>query len=358
MKTLITKFLALSGLAVALLSSCKKDELKVVATPVAGSTTLTLSTTTPALVKANLTTNALTLTGKAQDYGYKAAPTYTFELAVKGTNFAKPTVIDLGTGVFTKTFTVQELNNVLLGLGLKTNTVAQVEIRQKSALSATSGITYSNVGTITATPFALVSYIYVPGAYQGWNPASADSLESATGNGVYTGIINFTAGNLNFKVTPQKKWDVAYGSAGGDKISTSGGDIPAPKAGITQVTVDLNNNTITFGTPAFYFGVIGDATVGGWGTDTDMKYNYATGAWEVTTTLVASGKFKVRLNHDWGTSFGLPATPDGKTLTSANGGDIPVPSNGTYKITFTPTYTVEGQTTKVNATAAYTLVKQ
>ena len=132
-------------------------------------------------------------------------------------------------------------------MNLPSGAPAQLEMRLKSSLSssATQGTAYSNVVTVTATPFALVSYIYVPGAYQGWNPPTADSLQSATGNGVYTGVINFTAGNADFKITPQKKWDVAYGSAGGNKISTTGGNITAPGAGQYQVTVDLNANTIT-----------------------------------------------------------------------------------------------------------------
>ncbi|MES2276692.1 MAG: SusE domain-containing protein [Bacteroidota bacterium] len=359
MKTLITKFLALGCLAIMVLASCKKDEIKTVAGSNGSTSVLTLSTTTPALVKANLTATAITLTGTAQSYGYNAAVTYSFQLAVKGTSFANPTDVPLPIGTFTKSYTVQDFNNILLSMNLPVNVAAQIEIRLKASLSATAGIAYSNVGTVTATPFPLVSYIYVPGAYQNWTPATADSLQSATGNGVYTGIINFTAGNLAFKITPKKTWDVAYGTTGGSGISTTGGDISAPAAGVTQVTVDLNQNTITFGTPAFYFSAIGDATALGWGADTDMKYVYATGNWELTTALTAGGAVKVRMNHDWGTSFGLLATPDGKTLTSNNGGNIPVTIAGTYKITFSPTYTTDGTgKTTVNGTAGYTLVKQ
>ncbi|QKJ28695.1 SusE domain-containing protein [Mucilaginibacter mali] len=358
MKALITKFLALGCLAVTVLASCKKDEIKTVA-GVGSPSVLSASTTTPVLTKATLTSTAITIIGTPQSYGYNAAVSYSFQLAVKGTNFAAPTEVALPVGTFTKTYTVQDFNNLLLSMKLPVNQAAQVDVRLKSSLSATAGITYSNVITITATPFPLTAYIYVPGAYQGWNPATADSLQSATGNGVYTGIINFIGTDFHFKVTPAKKWDVAYGDAGGGKISTSGGDILSPQAGVTQVTVDLNQNTITFGTPAFYFSAIGDATALGWGGDTDMKYVYATGNWELTTNLTAGGAFKVRMNHDWGTSFGLLATPDGKTLTSNNGGNVPITTAGTYKITFTPAYTTDGNgKTTVNGTAGYTLVKQ
>ena len=33
----------------------------------------------------------------------------------------------------------------------------------------------------------------MPGAYQGWDPTTADSLVSATGDGVYKGVILFNA---------------------------------------------------------------------------------------------------------------------------------------------------------------------
>ncbi|RFZ84217.1 DUF5116 domain-containing protein [Mucilaginibacter terrenus] len=353
MKRIITKFLAFSCLAVFVLASCKKDEVRVTAQPATGGA-LAASTTSPALSKANLTQTAITITASPQDYGYKAAVTNTLQIAAKGTNFASPTEVALATGALTKTYTVQDFNNLLLAMNMPSGAAAQIEMRLKSSLSSTTpgNIAYSNVVTITATPFALVSYVYVPGAYQGWNPPTADSLQSATGNGIYTGIINFTTGNLDFKITPEKKWDVAYGIVSGSAISTSGGNISAPGVGQYFVTVDLNAKTITMVAVDAYYSLIGDATAGGWGSDTDMKFNNGTRAWEITLPLISTGHFKVRKNHDWGTSYGVPKTgADGATLASSNSDDIPVATNGTYKFTFTPIGTD-------NAKAAYTLVKQ
>lgn len=353
MKKLITRFLAFSCLAILVLSSCKKDEVRVVAQPATGGA-LAASTTSPALSKANLTANAITLTGTEQAYGYSSASVNVLQIAVKGTNFAAPVEVSLPVDALTKSYTVQDFNNLLLSMNLPSGTAAQVEMRMKTSLSstATEGTAYTNVVTVTATPFALVSYVYVPGAYQGWNPPTADSLQSPTGNGVYTGIINFTTGNLNFKITPEKKWDVAYGKTTGTGISTSGGDIPAPDAGQYQVTVDLNAKTITLEPVAAYYSIIGDATAGGWGSDTDMKYNNGTNVWEITAPLASTGQFKVRKNHDWGTSYGIPkVSANGATLASSDSDNIPVAATGTYKFTFAPVGID-------NKTAAYTLVKQ
>src|SRR3546814_3971117 len=55
---------------------------------------------------------------------------------------------------------------------------------------------FSNVVTVRSKPIPLTSWVYVPGGYQGWDPATADSLVSLTGNGIYTGIIAFPADNL------------------------------------------------------------------------------------------------------------------------------------------------------------------
>lgn len=364
MKTLITKFLALGCLAVTVLAACKKDEVKAVAGNGSASV-LTASTTTPTLTKATLTNTAITLTGTAQSYGYQAAVAYSFQLAVKGTNFATPTEVALPVGTFTKSYTVQEFNNILLSMNLPVNKSAQLEVRLKTALSSTAGITYSNVLTVTATPFPLTSYIYVPGAYQGWDPTSADSLQSATGNGVYTGIINFTAGNLEFKLTPAKKWDVAYGDAGGGKVSTSGGNLKVPAAGQYYLIADLNANTFVLA-PADYFSLIGSATPGtAWSTDTDMKYNNGTLAWEKTVAMT-TGEFKVRMNHDWGNSYGVPKSgSDGfgvaNTLNNSSNDNIQITAAGNYKITFTPGYSTDpAKVGKYDGskTATYTSVKQ
>jgi hypothetical protein len=351
MKKLTTKFLAFSCLALLALASCKKDEVRTVAkagTPGA----LTTSTTTPALSKANLTQTAITITGTPQAYGYSAATINTLQIAVKGTSFAAPREISLTAGALSKSYTVQDFNNLLLSMNLPTGVPSQLEMRLKTSLSTIAGIEYSNVVTVTATPFALVAYVYVPGAYQGWEPKTADSLQSATGNGVYTGVINYLPGKLDFKITPEKKWDVAYGKTSGSGISTSGGDITAPGAGQYFVTVDLNLNTITMVAVDAYYSLIGDATAGGWGSDTDMKFNNGTRVWEITIPLVSTGKFKIRKNHDWGTSYGVPKVgADGATLASSDSNDIPVAADGTYHFTFAPIGTD-------NAKAAYTLVKQ
>lgn len=361
MKTLLSKFMMLNGLAILVLASCKKDgELATVSSTSTVASVLTASTTTPVLTKATLTATSVTFTTTLPSYGFSAAHTDSLEFDAHSDAFAKVKKAVAVTAGTTVTYNVLDFNNILLGMNLAAGTSAQVDVRLKSSLSATVGKAYSNVVTLTVTPFALVSYMYVPGAYQGWNPSTADSLQSATSNGIYTGIINFTAGNNQFLVTPAKNWNNKY--ATNDAASTSGtsssysvtyngsNNFYAPStAGQYTVTLNINTNTLTI-VPANYYSVIGDAALG-WGTDVDMKYNNGTQLWTLTTALNATGAFKFRKNHDWGTSYGLTSPVNGLNLTSSNGGNISVSAAGTYALTFS-----------VNATdatlATYTAVKQ
>jgi hypothetical protein len=336
--------------------------------------TLTASTTTPVLTKATLTATSVTFTATAPSYGYSASITNTLQMDVHSDNFAKPKKeVVLPTGTLTQTYNVFDFNNILLGMGLPSGASAQVDVRIKSSLSATSGIVYSNVVTLTVTPFALISYLYVPGAYEGWsNPGpQEDSLCSVTGNGVYVGIINFTAGNNQFLVTPKKTWDNKY--ATNDPSSTAGtssnysvtyngsNNFYAPTtAGYYMVTLNTNNNTMTI-VPANYYSIIGDAAQG-WGTDVAMKYiNDGSGNWSLIAPLVSSGQFKVRQNFDWTFSWGIPKSGSAgfgvaNTLNNTSNDNISVAANGNYLVKFNSPAVAVGTTPPVTTT--YSAVKQ
>ncbi len=325
--------MALSLIALSLWS-CKKDETKAVATSGAGGS-LQTSATSVVLDKSKLTSTVVTFTLTDANFGYQAAVSNTLQLAVKGTNFAAPKEAILDAKATTKAYNGLDFNNLLLALGISTTANTDVEVRIKASISTSTAPVYSNVVTISARPFPLTAWVYVPGNYQGWNPATADSLISATGNGVYTGIIAFDGDK--FKITPAKNWNVAYGDAGGGKISTSGGDISSISKGAKQLVADLNANTLTI-TPLVW-SIIGNAVPGSnWSVDTDMKFiNDGKNSWTITTALTA-GELKFRLNHDWGTSIG------------EGSGNVVIATAGTYKLTLT--LNADGKT------GSYTAVKQ
>src|SRR5690606_7548650 len=155
-----------------------------------------------------------------------------------------------------------------------------------------------------------------------WAVETAESLVSPTSNGIYTGIIYFPEADSEFKVTPERSWDASYGDDGGGKISLSAsGNIKAPRAGNLELTVNTNENTISFKDHSW--GIVGDAAVSG-DDDNGMRCDNSTQLWKITAERTV-GEMKFRKNHDWGTNHG-----------GVNGNltddDIDITDAGTYEV--------------------------
>jgi hypothetical protein len=352
MKIVLTKFLTISSVALLMLSSCKKDETKAVATS-GKPGSLTASATTIVLDKTKLNDNAVTFTASPADFGYKAAISNILQVDINGDNFANAKEYNLPAKTLTQSFTVLDFNNLMLKLNLPTEVASPVQIRIKSQIGSTITPVYSNVVAMTVTPFALKSFVYVPGNYEGWaNPGPLqDSLQSATNNGIYTGIINFKQASDQFLITPAKKWDNKYATndpagtgspivyntiyvtGGGNNFYSASKATVDPNVPITSnlLVLDVNKNTLTL-TPTLW-SIVGDGSPGGWPagsgfqSDTDMKFNNGTLTWSAVVDLIGGKAIKFRLNHDWGTNLG----GSNGTL-SLNGDNITVPADGTYLV--------------------------
>ena len=309
-----------------LLISCEKDEDRAVLGNPSPSA-LTASATTFVLLKDDAAKDAVKFSWQAPSFGNNIVINNVLQFAVKGTNFAKPKEVILGAGTTSVSFKVQDFNGILLGAGAPIGSQSQVEVRLKSTTESSAvAPVYSSAIPLTVTPYALISYVYAPGAYQGWNPATATALVSENSNGIYTGYINFPTDGLEFKITPNRSWDGAYGSDNGSTLSTSAGNIKAPGVGSYKLVVDLNKSIIAM-TP-FRFGIVGSATPNGWATpDTKMTLNSTTGIWEATLALTA-GEMKFRANDAWDINYG------GSGGNAVAGGDnIQISAAGIYNVT-------------------------
>jgi hypothetical protein len=168
--------------------------------------------------------------------------------------------------------------------------------------------------------------IYVPGSYQGWNPANTTTvLASAASNSQYEGYLNFTADNVQFKFCTTPNWNHNYGGANG-VLSQNGTNITAGAAGYYKINVDTA--LLTYSLVKTTWSAIGDATPGGWSTDSPMTYDTTTGLWSVTLDLTV-GSIKFRANDDWTINYGSNA---GNGILEAGGSNIAVPVAGTYTI--------------------------
>lgn len=151
--------------------------------------------------------------------------------------------------------------------------------------------------------------------------ASADYqiFDSATGgNEVANGSLSNTGnGNLVESSVP-----IAGLAAGEYSLTVSSADSNGNADSQTTVfTVFQGFNTI---------GIIGDATPGGWGEDTDMA-EIGDGVYQVTIEL-ASLSAKFRADDDWAVNWGAPDFPSGRG--TQDGDNIPIAEAGTYKVTF------------------------
>ncbi len=184
--------------------------------------------------------------------------------------------------------------------------------------------------------------LYVPGSYQGWDPANTNTvLASVLNDGNFEGYLYFPDANTEFKFCVNPDWSVNYGDDGADgTLDPNGANIVAAEPGYYKINVNLNDLTFTF--VKTDWGLIGSATAGGWGSDENMTYDAATGLWTITTDLSA-GEVKFRANDDWAINLGDNGA-DG--ILEYDGANIPIAQAGTYNITLklgTPdyTYTVE-----------------
>jgi len=159
--------------------------------------------------------------------------------------------------------------------------------------------------------------------------------------------VAMTAGGNQFKFRANDDWTVNWGTGYLSPTGLSGwsvqggGNINVSNA--TTYFVYINTATGEFffgdatnnpnaGTPYTQMGVIGDATAGGWGTDTFMIQNPSNPyKWSIKTPLVV-GNAKFRANAGWTTNWGSNTFPNG--IGTQGGANIAVGTAATYAISF------------------------
>jgi hypothetical protein len=179
--------------------------------------------------------------------------------------------------------------------------------------------------------------LYCPGSYQGWDPATAAVIASKGSNSKYEGYINFTDANTEFKFTALPNWTINWGDAGNGTLAHGAANIKAVDAGYYFIKADTA--ALTFSILKTTWAIIGDATAGGWTSDTPMTYDAASKTWKITADLVQGG-FKFRANGSWDLNYGDDGAKVG--ILKEGGDNINIPTAGSYVITLklgTPDYT-------------------
>ena len=340
MKKRLFLYTAILGLGV-MLFSCEKDETKAV---------INVNVENPQIIGGGgFNENGIIVITPAKladtiyfkyitsDFGFPASTINIIEMVKDGGDFSQ--AIEIGrsiTQVDSIVVGVDALNNAIMGLQADPTApvTTVVQIRMSTLLVGDSSPMYSDTIKVSITPYAVPivwSYLYVAGNFQGWSPSTADFIKSPS-NGVYEGYINMGSGaDANFKFCSKQNWDGPnYGlGATAGTVSSSGGDISLLAATGTYY-FKVNLNTLTYTTTSYNVGLVGDATPNGWASpDTKMTYDNAKDVWKVTANLTA-GKFKFRLNDDWGTNWGGDIN---NLINSGSDIDIPATGPGNYTIT-------------------------
>lgn len=187
---------------------------------------------------------------------------------------------------------------------------------------------------------ALYPKVYIPGDYQGWDYGNTEtSLSSVNSDKIYEGYKYFAEDNSEILVAKFPSSSLVYGDNNADgTLEINGDNIVAGEAGMYFIRVDFNNNTYVM--ERRDWGILGDATAGGWDTDVDMIWNAETEALEVSIDLVP-GEFKFRADDDWAVSLG---DNNADAILTQDGANIVIGEGGTFGISLfldKPDYTYE-----------------
>ncbi|MRR20164.1 SusF/SusE family outer membrane protein [bacterium] len=183
-----------------------------------------------------------------------------------------------------------------------------------------------NAGVEPMTYTAVATVWGVIGDLTGWSSQLPLTYDPAVR--VWKGGIHMTAGGWKFRAN--NDWGYNYGATAGSNALVAGGDnIATTVEDDYAITLDLSQ-PLAYTYRADRWGVIGDATPGGWSDDTNMTWDAVNGRFTVTLNLTAAA-FKFRANDAWDYNLG------GSMSALTPGGDnIPVPSAGNYTITLNP----------------------
>lgn len=241
------------------------------------------------------------------DYGIKVGVNYTIEMDIAGNNFADPIQVGSTRAERELDISNERFNTALTVTKELADGVSHaVEVRIISEAGNEVTTLISDPITLNITPYAaeiIYPDLFVPGSYQGWDPASAPTIFSVGFDDNYEGFNFFGDNDTQFKLTDGPSWDLAYGTSDGTTLELGGIDnnLMAPEAGVYLISADIPN--LTFSLTKTEWGVLGDATPGGWDVDQDLVYDAEKNTLSVNLDLSA-GEIKFRANDDWAINLG------------------------------------------------------
>lgn len=358
-------------------ASCSDDTLMSVAEPPAeGKFLLTNSISDIVLVPKDADKNiAVTLNWDNKSwYGIDTPLTYTIQMDNNNGEFVSPQEIAIASGN-NISLTHADLNAKAFALKLTPEVASKIKVRLKANLKYGAVPIYSNVSTLTVTPYStlILKYpmpqeLYLQGdaVPSNWGTPVPDIQKMVQIDDHRFGLIVALTGGKSFAaITAASTWsDPAYvtldantipQSTGnfeprGSATSWGGAPIKSPAvSGVYQVILDFTTGTYSI-TPAVLMPspaelyIIGDATTNGWNAPGNaQKFTKVDNNTFTLTTALKAGKYAfLNANATWSTPAYLGKT-DSEPLLGGNltlnqapnwgGSSITAPNPGNYTIT-------------------------
>lgn len=231
----------------------------------------------------------------------------------------------LATGLFDQEYamTVDALNEAVVAAGGAEDAKVAVSFVVYACCPSIAAGVASNVVNIDVTTYVATfsEQYYMPGNYQGWDPASAPMLKLSTKTkGLYQGFVDLTTADgadAEFKFSPVPKWEGDFGFSdvtvtehGGDiKYSaataktTASDNIKVP-SGLYYIRLDKKFNTLDM-VQVKNLELIGSFAASNWGTGIEMTWDADAHTWTAPELEFKNGdKFLARFNSAWDHKLG------------------------------------------------------
>ena len=182
--------------------------------------------------------------------------------------------------------------------------------------NAPNGESKASTPTAIKLEFTKVTYMWILGDYQGWDPDAPASRLFQGEDGIFRGFVQLESDG-GFKFTSQKGWEGTNFGAGanaGELSSDGGAGNISATTGLYYVEADTEAMTYAL-VPLTNVSLIGEA-VGGWSVDVPMNYDATNKVWTAIADVVEGKEYKVRFNNDWSVSH------NGKQYDCSLGGEL------------------------------------
>jgi hypothetical protein len=313
------------------ISSCEKAEKDPVVKDTPGAPAITAPSAGSSLVMTKPEADkTFTFTWSGADYGVPLGVLYTLQVAKAGTSFEKPVDV-IGVNALSTTLKYSEFNSKMVALETQMESENSIDLRIKATVpNSNAAKVYSDAVTMKVTPYTAKDFIYLVGAFNGWNAGAAPAMNRNLSGLKYELYVNITAGNTEFKIIPtQGSWNNDMGNDpanAGKLIVTGENNMWVSTPGYYRVSIDLT--AMEWSTLATTWGIIGGFN--GWGGDQAMTYDVANGVWTTTFDITSATELKFRANAGWSLNYGDTGA-DGKL--DEGGANIVISEAGNYTIT-------------------------